>query len=92
MVVWQGEQLGLVRRELDGEGARGLLGVGPLKERVATVAVGEGGGVGEEREGVDVIGDRVSGRGEAAAAAAAAAAAVVWVKSEGRDDDLLLNM
>ena len=89
MVVWRGERLGLARRELDGEGAGGLLGVGPLEERVATVAVGEGRGVGEERGGVDVIGDCVGGRGEAAAAAAVVV--VVWVKSEGRKDGLVLN-
>ena len=63
MVVWRGERLGLARRELDGEGTGGLLGVGPLEERVATVAVGEGRGVGEERGGVDVVGDRAGGRG-----------------------------
>ena len=51
MVVWRGERLGLARRELDGEKAGGPPGVGPLEERVAAVAVGEGGGVGEERRG-----------------------------------------
>ena len=86
MVVWRGERLRLARRELDGEGAGGLLGVGPLEERVATVAVGEGRGVGEERGGVDVVGDRAGGRG------AVVVVVVVWVKSEGRDDGLVLNM
>ena len=76
----------MARRELDAEGPGGLLGVGPLEVRVAIVAVGEGRGVGEERGGVDVVGDRAGGRG-----AVAVVVAVVWVKSEGRQDNGLVS-
>ena len=37
--------------------------MGPLEERVAIVAVGEGRGVDEKRGGVDVVGDGAGGRG-----------------------------
>ena len=88
MVVWRGERRGPARCMLDGEGARALLGVGPLEERVATVARGERGGVGKERGSVDVVGDRGSGRG----AVAAPPVVVVWVQSEGPDDGQVMNM
>ena len=58
---------GATRHELGGERVGGLLGVGPLEERVAAVTIGAGGGLGKDRGGVHVVGDRADGRGAVAA-------------------------
>ena len=41
--------------------------MGPLEERVAAVTIGAGGGLGKDRGGVHVVGDRADGRGAVAA-------------------------